>query len=398
MRFGLALLLALLAAPSFAQVEGYGKDATGGAGQPVCLVQSSIEECFQPGNIAQNVQIHFAKSVVDGPNWNRYIKSNVTIDGCANGQNGVTIQQWPADGKYGLIVEGPASNVIVRCIRFQGQVGGKNSGGSTEFDLFALDGESGLVSRVAVDRVTAVGATDGALDITGAVEDVTIQRSLIYGTPLAQLVKYGTRRRISLHHNVYTGNGERNPQVHGDIQQLDFVSNVVHNCTLSMDGVGNSFDPYGLRVDHATGPAHVNVEHSYLGCSTEIFGSGIVYANDLTGSGAFSTSDGRVDTVPGYEATPTLAANLGGMLGTVGSPNRTPEDQVRLDAVAAELGVPGPAPTPTPTPVPTPTPTPTPAPTPAPTPCPACPCDTVDLRIRVNGQVRWAPLTTCQAN
>ncbi len=88
---------------------------------------------------------------------------------------------------------------------------------------------SGLVSRVVVDRCTFVGSTDGALDITGNVSDVTVSRNLFYGTPLTQLIKYDTRQRISLHHNVYTANGERNPQIKGDARDIDFVSNAIYN-------------------------------------------------------------------------------------------------------------------------------------------------------------------------
>ena len=78
-----------------------------------------------------------------------------------------------------------------------------------------------------------------------------MQRSLLYGTALNQLIKYDTRQRISLHHNVYTSNGERNPQIKGDARNFDFVSNVIHDNTMTTDGLGNGYDPYGTRLWNA---------------------------------------------------------------------------------------------------------------------------------------------------
>jgi hypothetical protein len=319
-------------------LQGYGKDVRGGAGKPVCVVRSNVDECFQPGNRATDRTIVFAAASVSGPPGFRYIGSNVTLDGCARGQSGVTIRQ-PADAKRGIIVEGPASNVVVRCIRFEGKVGGKQPGATTEFDLFAIDGDEGPVSHVLVDRVTVVGSTDGALDITGDVSDVTVQRSLIYGTPLAQLIKYGQRRHLSLHHNVYAGNGERNPQIRGDVQDVDFVSNVVVDCSITHDGLGNQFAPYGLRIDHTDGPVSLNVVSNFLGCPTQVEGGGgHVYASGNAGPGAFAGSTSAPNPVPrDATVTPTPVGDLAASLSFVGSPNRTSADRARLESTGAQI-------------------------------------------------------------
>ena len=144
------LLSAVLTAapPAYAQIEGYGKDATGGAGRPVCTVTSSAASgagsfatCVDNGG---NQIIQFAVSTVAVSGTN-YVGSNTTIDGCANGQNGVTLNM-PADGDRSVIIEGPVSNVIVRCMRFQGS-GPKRPGFNTENDLLGLDGTSGLITQ-----------------------------------------------------------------------------------------------------------------------------------------------------------------------------------------------------------------------------------------------------------
>src|SRR6185295_17895553 len=142
-------------------------------------------------------------------------------------------------------------------LRFQGT--GLKPGFITEFDLLGLDGTGGAISRVVVDHSTFSGATDGALDITGNVSDVTVQWNLFYDNPMTMLVKYNTRQRISLHHNVYTRNGERNPQIRGDARAIDFVSNVIHASTITSDGVGNTYDPYGTRLHNSTTDSVGNV-------------------------------------------------------------------------------------------------------------------------------------------
>jgi hypothetical protein len=320
-------------------IEGYGKSAQGGSGKPVCVVRSSIDECFVRGNRITDMTIVFATDTVSGPRGNRYIGNNVTLDGCGSGRNGVTITQ-PANAKRGITVEGPASNVVVRCIRFEGQVGGKRPGAKAEFDLFGIDGDEGPVSEVVVDRVTIVGGTDGALDIVGDVSDVTVQRTLLYGTPLAQLIKYGRQRRISLHHNIYIGNGERNPQIRGDAEDIDFVSNIIDDCSIRQDGVGNRFDPYGMRIDNRNGAVFANVVDNFLGCRSQIIGSGgRIYTSGNAGPGAFQGNADEPNPVPpAFAVVPTPVEELADTLAAVGSPNRTPDDEARLQAVSAALG------------------------------------------------------------
>lgn len=332
-----------------AEVQGFGKSATGGASAPECMVTSSegsgpgtLDDCLDLGSVS--VKFAVAEVTLDEK---AYVDSNTTIDGCAGGMNGVTLS-LPSDQERGLVIEGPKSNVIVRCIRFQGE--GKKAGASFEFDLLALDGQGGQVSNVLVDRCTFVRATDGALDIAFDVVNVTVQRSLFYGTPGTMLIKYGTRNRLSLHHNVYTGNGESNPQVTGAVGYLDFVSNVVHDCSLTSDGVGGVFTPYGMRIEHdaasdATGIVNANIiANAFLDGQSEAFeqvGTGNVFfaeSNRCEGCVTGTVAPALIPLPSGYEEfgiTPTpVTALVVELLPSVGSPNRTTEDQTRIDSVA----------------------------------------------------------------
>lgn len=341
--------------------EGFGKDATGGDGYSTYVVTSSAAtgpgtfyQAFQPGNRASNKRIIFAVPTVTLPT-NVYIGSNVTIDGMANGMNGVTMNAT-ANAKRGLVIEDPATNIVIRGINFR-STGTPNSG-VTEFDLLALDGTNGgTISNVLIDRCTFFQASDGALDITGNVSNVTVQRSLFHGNAITMLVKYGRRQNISIHHNVFTRNGERNPQVKGDVRLLDFVNNIVHinlgDVTNYPDGGGT--DPYGLRIWNANSssdsPGNVTinvVNNAHLGnrggiqITTEsgasaagvyLGGNHCVPASNCRTSPRATPNPVPVD----YEVTTLAVGQIRAMLPYVGAPNRTAVDQQRLDELAALL-------------------------------------------------------------
>jgi hypothetical protein len=135
--------------------EGFGKNATGGEGKSQYVVTSSADsgagsfaEAFQ-GGTAHDVTIVFDVDTVTLPSG-VYVGSNVTIDGTANGKNGVTLD-ITATGHRGLIVEDPASNIVIRGINFR-SAGTPNSG-FPEVDLLALDGTNGAeISNVLIDR------------------------------------------------------------------------------------------------------------------------------------------------------------------------------------------------------------------------------------------------------
>jgi hypothetical protein len=313
-----------------------------------------------------------------------YLRSNTTIDGCLNGQNGVTLDQ-SSDAKRQVVVEGPASNFVVRCIRFQGKL--KGPGGMVEHDLLSFDATRGRISRVLVERNTFTEGSDGGLDLTGFLSDATVQRNLLYKNPLTMLVKYGVRARLSIHHNVLTGGCERNPQIKGLVLGFDFVSNLIGPTAapplVDAENGRPWTDCYGLRVftgDDSRGRPRGNVISNglYGPNPLEVTGTPFVFIRDNECSG-LACQNSPADTpypIPASAAiTVTPVSGLRASLSTVGAPNRTPEDQAALDSALALLP-PGPTPTPTPTPVPTPTP----GPTPTPTPCPTCAVPTVTLQ------------------
>jgi hypothetical protein len=148
----------------------------------------------------------------------------VTIDGTTAPSPGITIR--PSDGGQSdsIYIENGAHDIIVKGLRFIG-FDADGSGG----DLISLYGTPSPVYNIVVDHCTFEMGDDGAVDITNTVNDVTVSWNFFHNNHKSQLIKYGPKARLSIHHNVYASNpsvGERNPLPWGDITDLDFVNNV----------------------------------------------------------------------------------------------------------------------------------------------------------------------------
>jgi hypothetical protein len=205
--------------------EGFGKDTTGGAGKPTYTVTSSAAS--GPGslmgviyvpwtgqNLIQNVNIVFAVDTFT-TDQTAYIGSNVTIDGCANGKNGVIfdhggvgdvngVSSQPSHYR-GLVLREGSNNVIIRCLNFIGY-GWSNientdpTHAQPEYNFIWLavgsDSRGGTISNVLIDRNTFTRCTNKAFDVTsgggltGKTRNVTFQRNLIHDNALGSHIKY----------------------------------------------------------------------------------------------------------------------------------------------------------------------------------------------------------------
>lgn len=360
----IALGWLVAAAPATAAVEGFGKAAVGGAGGDTCRVRTtastgagSLAACLETQRGARTIVFGVGGTFVL-PQGTRVFRSFLTLDGTTAPAPGVTIKQTWARNGFGIEPPrgAPIHDVIVRGIRFEGcwSGHGDDSGGD---DLFGLDGEDAEIYNVAIDHCTFTNAADGTIDITQQVHDITVQWSLFYGNPLTMLVKYGRRQRISLHHNVWSKNGERNPQLKGDIEVVDFVNNVVHDWTLRMDAEHQ--DGYGTLVwaaaagsDSPGAPSGNFVNNAFVARFPKSEpGLGVrmdpgaaaprlwIAGNCASpGLSATSTLEAPVAIPPAAAVTTWPAHELKErLLPTVGAPHRTALDEAVIDAVLPAL-------------------------------------------------------------
>ena len=188
--------------------------------------------------------------------------SYLTIDGASAPSPGITIVQ---PGNIGTAIEGrvstgPTHDIIIHHLRMDGLATGHTNQG----DIWGLDGASAPVSNVIIDHVTAIGATDGVFDIWSDVTDVTLSWNVILDTVTASHVSTAdvdvSRRRVSIHHNVFARNNERQVRFRHDTQQIDFVNNVVYGWGWMDGGAG------GLDIAYDSGEVNpsLNIEHNVL--------------------------------------------------------------------------------------------------------------------------------------
>jgi len=136
--------------------------------------------------------------------------SNVTIDGETAPKPGISIEKKP-------FVVGNAHDVVLRHLRFR----------NSDDDNLRIVGNC---RNIVVDHCSSTRAGDGAIDITqdyktkARPRNLTISWCLLGGTDKAMLVSAASN--VTLHHNLFTNNGQRNPQLH-NVEVFDLRNNVV---------------------------------------------------------------------------------------------------------------------------------------------------------------------------
>jgi pectate lyase len=152
----------------------------------------------------------------------------VTIDGASAPDPGITIVQ-PAG--IATTIEagnssGPVSDVIIHHLRMVGATVEEEGA-----DIWGIDGEANPVSRIIIDHVTASGGQDGIFDLWSDVDDVTLSWNLMIDTAKMMHLSTNdlalTRDRVSIHHNVFARNNERQIRIRHHSEQIDYVNNVV---------------------------------------------------------------------------------------------------------------------------------------------------------------------------
>jgi pectate lyase len=242
--------------------EGYGSVTTGGAGGDVYHVTSLADS--GPGTLRDGVTNRPGpRMIVFDVAGTIVLRSDLvvnrpylTIDGANAPPPGITIQQNTIFDEF--IIAG-THDIIINHLRFWGLYveGGPESNNAA---TIAIDGDSGpdnVAQRIILDHITARGATDGGPDIWGEVRDLTISWSFIFYNRHPTTIShypdpYQIRQRISMHHNVYAKNAERNPQIRADVRSFDYVNNIVYDWGF-FGGWG-----YGIRIRNEAGEPKVN--------------------------------------------------------------------------------------------------------------------------------------------
>ncbi|RME57409.1 MAG: hypothetical protein D6780_08460, partial [Candidatus Dadabacteria bacterium] len=280
--------------------EGFGAVTHGGAGGEVYHVTSLDDS--GPGTLRDalsqpNRYIVFdvagdivLQSDLRIQNSGSYHTHSITIDGFSAPSPGITIKK--ANQNVALVIR-YTTDVIVTGLSFLGLDGDGD-------DNVSIRGGD----RVVIDHISSGHADDGAVDIAwNGNTNITLSWSILHNTDKAGIVSYGPNGNISIHHNVWAKNNERNPQVRYQNDLIDYVNNVVYHW--STHGWG-----YGLRVrsiqqsNYGNGISNLNIVNNYfLPAPGRYPANAIIYGNvagnsDDEGSGDHANCNDPANPIP----------------------------------------------------------------------------------------------------
>lgn len=219
---GVAGNAALAAIPAFPGAEGFGAYVTGGRGGEVYHVTTlanagagSFREAVTTGTAPRTV-VFDVYGYIELTSPIKTNRSNLTIAGQTAPGEGVTV-------RGNSVTFEDASNIILRNMRFRSGVL-KDTGGGTDAVYFHY------CNGVIIDHCSFSWGSDESLSIKES-RNVTTQWSMItegfLPHSMGSLIEWNT---ITMHHNLYAHNNDRNPKAKGDI---DFVNNVVYDWGVS---------------------------------------------------------------------------------------------------------------------------------------------------------------------
>ncbi len=249
-------LLASLHLPLAVAAEGYGSDTPGGAGGRELAVTNLQDE--GPGSLRAALAEKGPRIVVFRTGGVIRLHKDLLID-----EPFLTIagETCPADGP-GISLVGAGlrvrtHDVIVRHLRIR--VGDDSKGPRRENrDGIGIGDERSTVHHVLVDHCSVSWAIDENVQIWYPCHDITIQWCLIAeslenaGHPKGAhgmgLLVGDHARRISVHHNLFAHNMERNPLLKGGTE-TEVMHNLIYNWRNYATGLGDHERTGLIRAD-----------------------------------------------------------------------------------------------------------------------------------------------------
>jgi pectate lyase len=251
-------------------LEGYGtsSDFGGGSGHETCTVSNlndsgsgSLRDCVvnRNGSTASPVprKVVFTVGGTITLTSDLFLRQPfITIDGLTAPSPGITIAKtgdgtngefrvntWPAQGTC-------AHDVLIQGVRFIGVWDASSEAHSQNANTLGIDGEdfTSCINNIVFNRITISNAQDTAGDIWGSATNITFQYSAFINSLHPQSHSHSPggvagqeRRYISIHHNLYAYNHERQTNIRGNTWDYNFEQNILH-----------AWGPFGFGGGYAT--------------------------------------------------------------------------------------------------------------------------------------------------
>ena len=235
--------------PAFPGAEGFGANSVGGRGGSVIEVTNLNDS--GPGSLRVAVEAEGPRIVVFRTGGTIELQSCldvtnpfITIAGQTAPGGGITLKNHPSHKRTPLRIF--THDVIIRYIRSRP---GPSTRKSSNVDAMGILGNGAY--NVIIDHCSASWATDETMSTWYDLHDITIQWCIIseglYDSthsegPHSMGILLGSDggRNISVHHNLFAHNHERNPRIK-TTGLVDFVNNVVYNYGCAAGWLSNDY-------------------------------------------------------------------------------------------------------------------------------------------------------------
>jgi pectate lyase len=227
------------AVSAFPGAEGFGTATPGGRGGRVCLVTNLNDS--GPGSLRSCVDMAGPRYVVFRTGGTIVLETRLnvvqpylTIAGQTAPGEGITLRMDPVSPTDLGTMDVLTHDVVIRYLRFRP---GNGTTGEDSDDALAIVNNG--VSNVVVDHCSFSWAVDENVNTYDGTTDITVSNSIIAeglnnsghpkGAHSKGLLAGGIgAHNVSIHHNLFVSNVDRNPQISG-VSVADVRNNVVHN-------------------------------------------------------------------------------------------------------------------------------------------------------------------------
>jgi pectate lyase len=258
------------AVKAFPGAEGYGTDTVGGRGGTVCAVTNlndsgagSLRECIS-GSGPRTV-IFKTGGTINLTTRLTLTSPFITIAGQTAPGDGITLRMAPDSTTDQGTLQVETHDVVIRYLRFRPGDNGHGDDSHDGVQIYDAGGE-GDVYNIVVDHCSVSWAIDENVNTYDASHEVTISWSIIaealsnathpQGEHSKGVLSGGVdAHNVSLHHNLFASNVDRNPQVSG-LSIADIRNNVVYN-------YGNGSGEGTTLISSSKGIAKVNWVGNY---------------------------------------------------------------------------------------------------------------------------------------
>lgn len=246
---------------AFPGAEGFGTGTRGGRGGQVCEVTSLADS--GTGSLRACIEASGPRHVIFRTGGTILLRNQlviedpyITIAGQTAPGGGITLRMDPDSGSDHGTMTIATHDVVIRYLRFRPGNGGN---GDDSHDAVTIYGEG--VHDIVVDHSSFSWAMDENVNTYDYSSDITVSYAIIAeglryaGHPGGEhskgmLAGGAGAHNVSIHHNLFVSNVDRNPQISG-LSVADVRNNVIYNYG---DGSGDGV----TLVSSSKGAAQVN--------------------------------------------------------------------------------------------------------------------------------------------